>query len=167
VTKSGVQDVVDPGGIVHSQVIQTGDGALRLVLNASQSQRTLSARFLSDFFGAGVQHIAFATADIFATAQQLRANGVELLPIPDNYYDDLEARTDLSSDEIARLRESSVLYDREGGAEYRQIYTRNLEEGFFFEIVERRGYAGFGAVNAPIRLAAQARLARPQAIPRR
>jgi len=27
----------------------------------------------------------------------------------------------------------------------------------FFELVERRGYAGYGAVNAPIRLAAQAR----------
>jgi 4-hydroxyphenylpyruvate dioxygenase len=29
---------------------------------------------------------------------------------------------------------------------------------FFFEIVERRGYQGFGAVNASIRLAAQSRL---------
>jgi 4-hydroxyphenylpyruvate dioxygenase len=28
---------------------------------------------------------------------------------------------------------------------------------FFFEIVERRAYKGFGAVNASIRLAAQAR----------
>ena len=27
---------------------------------------------------------------------------------------------------------------------------------FFFEIVERRGYKGFGAANAPFRIAAQA-----------
>ena len=32
------------------------------------------------------------------------------------------------------------------------------------EIVERRGYAGFGAANAPIRLAAQTRLARDRAL---
>ena len=44
-------------------------------------------------------------------------------------------------------------------AEYFQAYTQALESGLFFEIVERRGYAGFGAANAPIRLAAQSRLA--------
>ena len=116
-------------------------------------------------FGSGVQHIALATADIFATVERLKANGVELLPIPENYYDDLEARTDLSEDEIERLRAGNILYDREGAAEFFQVYTKTLENGFFFEIVERRGYAGFGAVNAPIRLAAQTRLAPSAALP--
>jgi 4-hydroxyphenylpyruvate dioxygenase len=165
--KTPVRNVVDPGGIVQSQVVSTRDGALRLVLNASQSQRTLASRFLNEMFGSGVQHIALATDDIFATAAQLRANGVELLPIPENYYDDLEARTDLSEAEIARLRESQILYDREGPAEYFQIYTTTFENGFFFEIVERRGYAGFGEVNAPIRLAAQTRLAPHPGVPSR
>ena len=40
-----------------------------------------------------------------------------------------------------------------------QAYTKSFNGLFFFEIVERRGYKGFGAVNASIRLAAQARLA--------
>ena len=57
---------------VPAAVVQTRDGALRLVLNSSQSQRTLSARFLADFFGSGVQHLAFATDDIFATGQELQ-----------------------------------------------------------------------------------------------
>lgn len=167
VSKTGEQDVIDPGGIVRSQVVQTEDGSLRIVLNASQSARTLSSRFVSEFFGSGVQHIAFTSNDIFATAAQLKANGVELLPIPDNYYDDLEARWDLPAAEIDRLRAGHILYDREGGAEYLQIYTPSFEERFFFEIVERRGYKGFGATNAPIRLAAQTRLARPPGMPRR
>lgn len=166
VRKSRVQDVVDPGGIVQSQVVATEDGSLRLVLNASQSQRTLSSRFLNQLFGAGVQHIALATHDIVATVERLRANGVALLPIPENYYDDLEARTDLSAEEVERLRANGILYDREGAAEYFQVYTTTLEGGFFFEIVERRNYAGFGAVNAPIRLAAQTRLAPHPAMPR-
>jgi 4-hydroxyphenylpyruvate dioxygenase len=165
VAKTRVQDVVDPGGVVQSQVVATGDGSLRLVLNASQSQRTLASRFVSQVFGAGVQHIALATDDIFRAVEHIRAAGVDLLRIPENYYDDLEARTDLSSEEVARLRESRILYDREGAAEYYQVYTTTVENGFFFEVVERRGYAGFGAVNAPIRLAAQARLA-PAAMPR-
>jgi 4-hydroxyphenylpyruvate dioxygenase len=166
VRKTRVQDVLDPGGIVHSQVVATEDGALRLVLNASQSQRTLASRFLNELFGSGVQHIALATDDIFATVGWLRANGIALLPIPENYYDDLEARTDLSVEDIERLRGSQILYDRDGSAEYFQVYTRTLEGGFFFEIVERRNYAGFGAVNAPIRLAAQTRLAPHPAMPR-
>ena len=167
VRKTPVQDVLDPGGVVHSQVVEAGDGALRLVLNASQSQHTLAARFLNDLFGSGIQHIALATDDIFATVERLRANGVELLPIPENYYDDLDARIDLEPGALERLRANNVLYDRQGSAEYFQAYTKDFDGGCFFEIVQRRGYAGFGAANAPIRLAAQTRLARHPAIPRR
>ncbi len=65
--KSGEQDVIDPGGLVKSQVVQSADGALRVVLNASQSSHTQSSRFLADAFGSGVQHIAFATDDLLAT----------------------------------------------------------------------------------------------------
>jgi len=160
VRKTPVQDVLDPGGIVHSQVVETADGTFRLVLNASQSRQTLSSRFLTDLFGSGVQHIAFATSDIFATAKRLRARGVELLAIPENYYDDLEARIDLQPGALDRLRGNNVLYDRQGKGEYFQIYTTTFDGGFFFELVERRAYTGFGAANAPIRLAAQTRLVR-------
>ena len=157
VTKTPQLDVIDPGGIVRSQVVQTADGSLRIALNASQSQQTLSSRFLTHYVGSGVQHIAFATDDIVATVKRLRANGVELLSMPENYYDDLEARTDLSAERIDILRENNILYDRDEAGEYLQAYTRSFEDLFFFEIVERRAYKGFGAVNASIRLAAQAR----------
>ena len=158
VRKTPVQDVLDPGGIVHSQVVETADGAFRLVLNASQSRQTLSSRFLTDLFGSGVQHVAFATSDIFATVKRLQARGVELLEIPENYYDDLDARIDLPVGALDRLRANNVLYDRQDAGEYFQIYTKTFDGGFFFEIVERHAYAGFGAANAPIRLAAQTRL---------
>ncbi|KLK93591.1 3-keto-5-aminohexanoate cleavage protein [Microvirga vignae] len=159
VQKTPVQTVIDPGGVVQSQAIETGDGSLRLILNASQSQRTLSSRFLTELFGSGVQHIALRTDDIFTTVACLKENGVDLLPIPENYYDDLEVRADLAADDVERMRSANILYDREGPAEYFQVYTRTLEGGFFFEIVERRAYRGYGAVNAPIRLASQTRLA--------
>src|SRR5690606_31728613 len=120
-----------------------------------------------EFFGSGVQHIAFATNDIHATAASLRANGVDLLPIPENYYDDLEAKWYLPAVEIERLKAANILYDRYGAAKYLQLSTPTYGERFFFEIVERRGYKGFGAANAPIRLAAQARLTRPPGMPRR
>ena len=128
------------------------------MLNGSQSSRTQSSRFLSEAFGSGVQHIAFATDDILATVKRLETNGVKLLAMPENYYDDLEAKTDLSPEVIDTLRAHNIFYDREADGEYLQAYTVTIEDRFFFEIVERRGYRGYGAVNAPVRFAAQTRL---------
>jgi 4-hydroxyphenylpyruvate dioxygenase len=159
VGKTPQLDINDPGGIVRSQVVETADGSLRIVLNASQSPRTQSSRFLNEYFGSGVQHIAFATDDIVATAARLKANGLETLEIPANYFDDLEARLDIEPDQLAILKSNNILYDRDEGGEYFQLYTRSFKDLFFLEIVQRHGYKGFGAVNAPIRLNAQSRLA--------
>jgi len=159
VQKTPQLDITDPGGIVRSQVVQTADGALRIALNASQSQHTQSSRFLSEYFGSGVQHIAFATNDIVAAAHQLKANGIETLAIPENYYDDLEARVDLPAERLRIFKANNILYDRDETGEYFQLYTPSFKDLFFIEIVERRGYRGFGAINAPIRLHAQSRLA--------
>ena len=59
-----------------------------------------------------------------------------------------------------------ILYDREGEGEFFQVYTHAFDERFFFEIVQRRNYLGFGAANAAIRLAAQSRKSRPVTMPK-
>ncbi|SFH95737.1 4-hydroxyphenylpyruvate dioxygenase [Bosea sp. OK403] len=159
--------IADPAGLVESRPIVSADGSLRFVLNGSQATRTLSSRFVSEHFGSGVQHIAFSAPDIFAAVTAMRAAGLSFLDIPENYYEDLEARHGLDPDFIDALREHHILYDRDGEAEFLQVYTHVFAQRFFFEIVERRGgYAGFGAVNAAVRLASQAREARPVTVPR-
>ena len=95
-----------------------------------------------------------------ATVARLQANGVALLSIPENYYDDLEARVGMPADRLKTLKANNILYDKDGDGEYLQIYTQSFKDLFFLEIVERCGYKGFGAVNASIRLNAQSRLAR-------
>jgi 4-hydroxyphenylpyruvate dioxygenase len=152
--------------LVQSQALINDDNSVRVVLNGSAATRTMSSRFVSEFFGSGVQHIAFDCDDIFKTVADMRIRGATFLTIPDNYYDDLEARYDLDAATLAALRENQILYDREGDGEFFQIYTHVFEERFFFEIVERRAYQGFGAPNAAIRLAAQTREARLPTIPR-
>jgi len=154
-------DVADPGGLVQSQVVETASGSVRIALNGSRSYRTMSGRFLREFFGSGVQHVAFATADIFTTAKHLKATSVPILPIHENYYEDLQARFGLESEFVDRLKHANILYDTDEHGEYFQLYTTPFADRFFFEVVERRnGYRGFGAANAPIRLAAQSRLAK-------
>jgi 4-hydroxyphenylpyruvate dioxygenase len=85
---------------------------------------------------------------------------VEILSIPENYYDDLEARIDMPAERLKILKANDILYDRDADGEYLQIYTQSFKDLFFFEIVERKGYKGFGAINASIRLNAQSRKAR-------
>jgi 4-hydroxyphenylpyruvate dioxygenase len=169
--KTPSQAVMDPGGVVQSQVIESGldrsAGGLRLVLNGSQSHRTLSGRFVSEFFGSGVQHIALSTTDIRQTVRHFQAAGVRMQPIPENYYDDLETRADLDVGEIEELKALGILHDQDQSGTFLQAYTLALDGSFFFEIVQRDGYAGYGAANAGVRLAAQARLARPAGFPSR
>ena len=110
--------------------------------------------------------MALATEDIFATARRIRDNGLDLLPIPRNYYDDLVARFQLAPEMIAQMAECGIMYDRDDTGDYFQLYTKTFDDRFFFEIVQRKAYGGFGAPNAPVRLAAQTRLSRNLAVPR-
>ncbi|MEI4471151.1 bifunctional sugar phosphate isomerase/epimerase/4-hydroxyphenylpyruvate dioxygenase family protein [Frigidibacter sp. MR17.24] len=160
-------DVIDPDGLVRSQALRTPDGQFRITLNGAETHRTLAGAFLGESFGAPVQHVAFATADIFATAQAMADRGFASLPIPGNYYDDLAARFDLPEGDLERMRAANILYDEDANGAFLQIYSRPFGSGFFFEIVERRAaYDGYGAANAPFRIAAQKRFMRPKGMPR-
>ena len=56
------------------------------------------------------------------------------------------------------MRELGVLLDRDADGEFRHFYTAVLGGRVFFEVVQRSGgYAGYGEVNAPIRMAAHRR----------
>ncbi|ANT62619.1 3-keto-5-aminohexanoate cleavage protein [Salipiger sp. CCB-MM3] len=164
--KSPMVDVIDPDGLVRSQVVESAAGRLKITLNGAETHRTLAGRFLASTFGASVQHIALSTDDIFASVAQMQKLGFQPLPIPGNYYDDLAARFDMPDGLLERLRAGNILYDREGEAEFFQVYSRAFAGGMFFEIVQRGpGYKGFGGPNAPFRIAAQKRLGPSKGIP--
>jgi len=159
-------DIVDPAGLVRSQVVENETGSLRLTLNGADNHRTFAGHFIAESFGSGVQHLAFRTGDIFETARRLKEAGFRPLSISRNYYDDIEVRFGLEPDLTDRLRADNILYDRDEHGEYFQIYGPTHGEGFFFEIVERRGnYRGYGAANAAFRIAAQKRTFRPAGLP--
>ena len=156
--KAPVVDVADPAGIILSQALASPEGEVRLNLNGAGERRTFAGAFLAQGFGAGVQHLAFLSDDIFETSELLSRSGFERLAMPENYYQDLSVRFDLPEETVAKLKRGHILYDRDGRGEYFQIYSVPIWGGFFFEIVARTGgYQGYGARNAPIRLAAQMR----------
>mgnify|MGYP001389727342 FL=1 len=154
--KSSVVDVADPSGVVLSQVIESPEGEVRLNLNGADSHHTFAGAFLAERVGAGVQHMAFLTDDIFETSDQLNSSGFPRLEISANYYSDLEVLFDLDTDFVSKLKAGNILYSKHDKSEYFQIYSTPIFDGFFFEVVQRKnGYQGYGARNAPTRLAAQ------------
>ncbi|MFG3019076.1 bifunctional sugar phosphate isomerase/epimerase/4-hydroxyphenylpyruvate dioxygenase family protein [Streptomyces sp. NPDC048254] len=139
-------DVADPYGLLRSRAVTNADGSVRIALGvgAAPADDTLHA-----------QHIALATDDVVAAARVFRAAGGSPLPIPANYYDDLAARFEFADGELETYRSLGILYDRDAGGVFRHCYTRTVGR-VFFELVERDpGYRGYGAQNAPVRLAAQ------------
>ncbi|WP_425245575.1 bifunctional sugar phosphate isomerase/epimerase/4-hydroxyphenylpyruvate dioxygenase family protein [Streptomyces sp. NEAU-NA10] len=139
-------DVADPYGLLRSRAVTTADGGVRipLTVGAAPADDTAHAR-----------HIALATDDVVAAARRFTEAGGRLLRIPANYYDDLAARFEFADGELETYRELGILYDRDAHGEFRHCYTRTVGR-VFFELVQRDGgYQGYGAANAPVRLAAQ------------
>ncbi|AXE89984.1 sugar phosphate isomerase/epimerase and 4-hydroxyphenylpyruvate domain-containing protein [Streptomyces sp. Go-475] len=139
-------DVADPYGLLRSRAVTDADGRVRIAL-------TVGAAPTDDTVHA--QHIALATDDVVAAARRFREAGGSLLPVPANYYDDLAARFEFADGELETYRELGILYDRDAHGVFRHCYTRTIGR-VFFELAQRDdGYRGYGAANAPVRLAAQ------------
>jgi len=149
----------DPYGLVKSRALRSRDSSIRLPLNISENRNTAISHALSSYRGSGVHHIAFDCDDIFAEVSRAKEAGVPLLDIPLNYYDDLAARFDFDDEFLSELAYYNVLYDRDAqGGELFHVYTEPFEGRFFFEIIQRKnGYAGYGAANVAVRLAAMAK----------
>jgi 4-hydroxyphenylpyruvate dioxygenase len=144
-----VEEFIEPHGRLRSRALRPAEGGLRLAMNAVAS-RGAGPR--------GLSQVAFGCTDLQTLVRSLRAHGLVLMDVPDNYYVDLAARFDLPDEVIASLREHAVLYDRIGDAELLHAYTPLLPDGCYVELLERRGgYDGYGAANTAVRLAAQRR----------
>lgn len=151
-------ELPDPYGLIRSRAMVSPDRTVRLPLNFSESRKTATGRFLSALAGAGVHHVAFATDRIEQAITAATRADAPMLPVPENYYDDLAARLALDDETLAMLRRCGLMYDQDEHGDFTHAYTDAFEDRFFLEIVQRRGYQQFGAINASVRMAMQAQL---------
>lgn len=150
---SGLKSIVmwDP----ESGVKFANNEPLRPRYDASQI-----AKFVDDNNGAGVQHAALLMEDLPTTVADLRKNGVEFLKTPGSYYDALPARmvdrkVSNLSENLDMLRNLEILVDGRDDKYLLQIFLKEaaLLYGepaagpFFFELIARKGYPGFGEGN--------------------
>jgi 4-hydroxyphenylpyruvate dioxygenase len=133
-----------------SKVLQNGGKTILNINEPAPGRRKSQIQEYLDFHsGPGIQHIGFATSNIVETVLQLRAEGVEFLPIPQTYYDELADWVHEIDVPVAQLAELGILVDRDEDGYLLQLFTKPIGDRptLFFEIIERHGAKGFGAGN--------------------
>jgi len=133
-----------------SRAMTAPDDKIRIPLNESQDEHSQIEEFLKAYNGEGIQHIALATDDIFATVDRLRANGVRFQDSPDTYFDMIDERLPGHGHDVAEMRKRKVLIDgspETGEGLLLQIFTENMVGPIFFEVIQRKGNQGFGEGN--------------------
>ena len=133
---------------LFSQAMIAPDKAIRIPLNESQDEHSQIEEFIREYNGEGIQHLALTTDDIYGTIEALRARGVQLQDTIETYYELVDTRVPGHGEDLERMRHNRILLDgnQEEGL-LLQIFTENLFGPIFFEIIQRKGNAGFGAGN--------------------
>jgi 4-hydroxyphenylpyruvate dioxygenase len=133
---------------LFSQAMIAPDRAIRIPLNESQDDNSQIEEFLKRYNGEGIQHIALATDDIFATVEAMRERGVEFQDTIETYFELIDKRLPNHGHDVERMRKNRILID--GSDEeglLLQIFTTDVFGPIFFEIIQRKGNEGFGNGN--------------------
>ncbi len=144
-------DISTEYSALMSKVMSNGNGFVKFPINepAEGKKKSQVEEYLDFYDGEGCQHVALATDDIVKTVTDLRNRGVEFLPIPKSYYEDLLQRVGHIDEDLSPLQELGILVDRDDEGYLLQIFSKPVEDRptLFFEIIQRKGAKSFGKGN--------------------
>ena len=136
---------------MDSIVARNAAGTATFTFQAQVADREAGqlAAFLARNEGPGVQHLALLVDEIVPAVREFGGRGVEFLSTPGAYYDVLRERLREMSVEIADLRATNVLADRDEWGYLLQLFTRSPypRNTLFYELIQRCGARGFGSAN--------------------
>jgi len=149
---------------LKSKAMTSPCGRIRIPINESSDDKSQIAEYLDLYRGEGIQHVALATDDIYATVRAMKSRGVAFQDTLDAYYDLVDQRLPAHGENLHALRELRILIDGaadQGAAEGEpgagsaapgpelllQIFTQTVIGPIFFEIIQRKGDEGFGEGN--------------------
>lgn len=143
------EEIASDSSAISSRVVQSDTGLIKLLmLEPGLGRRTSPIdEYLSFHHGAGVQHLAVACNNIVATIKLLHANGIDVVRQPTTYYDTLVERIGGIDEEIAALRELSIMVDRESADYLLQACTTPVHSRptMFFKLIQRLDSRRFGS----------------------
>lgn len=135
---------------LFSRALTSPCNKIRIPINESSDDQSQIEEFITEFKGEGIQHIALGTDDICHSVDALRQRHIKFLDVPDTYYDAINDRVPWHTEDLLRLKQSTILIDgapvKEGGL-LLQLFTENMLGPIFFEIIQRKGNDGFGEGN--------------------
>jgi 4-hydroxyphenylpyruvate dioxygenase len=147
-------DVTGEYSGLNTKVMVAPDGKIRIPLNeeGEAGGRGQIAEYLRAYNGEGIQHIALASNDLYASLASLAELGLQFAPPPPAaYYDQLDERLPGHGEPLEALRQRGVLVDgtTQGGTPrlLMQIFSRLMVGPVFFEFIQRKGDEGFGEGN--------------------
>ena len=137
---------------LKSKAMTSPCGKIRIPINESSDDKSQIAEYLDLYHGEGIQHIALATGDIYATVESMKRGGVVFQDTIEAYYDLIDQRLPGHGERLDELRRLRILID---GATHLgapnelllQIFTKEVIGPIFFELIQRKGDEGFGEGN--------------------
>ena len=145
------KDVSTKYSALKSIVMANDNEQIKMPINepAKGLKKSQIQEFVDFYDGPGIQHIAMSTKNIIETVKKLKANGVDFLPTPKSYYDDLKNRIDGIDEDINQLANLGILLDSDENGYMLQIFTRPIQDRptLFYEIIQRKGSQSFGKGN--------------------
>ena len=138
---------------LKSKALTSPCGKIRIPINESTDDKSQIAEYVEQYRGEGIQHIALATRDIFASIDLMRKLGTRFMsPPPDTYYEMLSERLPWHDEDEGALKARGILLDGgqtnvSGDGLLLQIFTETVIGPIFFEIIQRKGDEGFGEGN--------------------
>ena len=132
---------------LRSRAMVSPCGKIRIPINEPTDSKSQVEEYLEAYHGEGIQHIALATPDIYASVEALRDMGVKFMKTPHTYYEAVESRVPGHGEDVARLQRDMILIDGRRDDLLLQIFTETVIGPIFFEIIQRKGNEGFGEGN--------------------
>ncbi|XP_059450009.1 4-hydroxyphenylpyruvate dioxygenase [Corylus avellana] len=136
---------------LNSVVLGNNDEMVLLPMNEpvhGTKRKSQIQTYLEHNEGAGVQHLALMSSDIFRTLREMRkrsgVGGFEFMPSPPpTYYKNLKNRAGdvLTDEQIKECEELGILVDRDEQGTLLQIFTKPVGDRptLFVEIIQRVG----------------------------
>eukprot|EP00262_Sarcandra_glabra_P007755 TRINITY_DN20693_c0_g1_i1.p1 TRINITY_DN20693_c0_g1~~TRINITY_DN20693_c0_g1_i1.p1 ORF type:complete len:441 (+),score=15.09 TRINITY_DN20693_c0_g1_i1:53-1375(+) len=145
------EDVGTAESGLNSMVLASNDEMVLLPMNEpvhGTKRKSQIQTFLDHNEGAGLQHLALVSEDIFRTLREMRkrseVGGFEFMPSPPpTYYRNLTNRAGdvLTAEKIREAEELGILVDRDDQGVLLQIFTKPVGDRptMFIEIIQRLG----------------------------
>jgi 4-hydroxyphenylpyruvate dioxygenase len=147
-------DVTGEYSKLNTKVMIAPDGKIRIPLNeeGDEDGKGQIAEYLRSYNGEGIQHIALASDDIYASLDRLAELGMPFAPSPpDAYYDQIDERLPGHGEPVGEMKKRGIMIDGSTGEDeprlLLQIFSQLLVGPVFFEFIQRKRDEGFGEGN--------------------